>query len=269
MQDIGFDVTGEHPIMDGQKHHCRPLSDKASVSDKSGSGMYIAFMDGIPTAYIANNRTGESRNWSSKGYSMTDEEKAALNAQAAAKRQTREAAQAAERQSVAAGISILLNVCNSPTGNEKYLQIKQAKVGNLLVVPEPSVFPNDAKILIRTNWKASQALRANNPNHVVFTTGDLIVPAHDTSGKIWTAQTIQPNGVKMFPTGSQKTGSFHIVGGDMDALAKAPVILLIEGYATADTLSEAADSPEVSAFDAENLIEVAKAHREIPPDLRR
>ncbi|WP_338591248.1 hypothetical protein VXM60_01785 [Shewanella khirikhana] len=139
----------------------------------------------------------------------------------------------------------------------------------MLVVPEPSAFPNDDKILIRTNWKASQALRANNPNHVVFTTGDLIVPAHDTSGKIWTAQTIQPNGVKMFPTGSQKTGSFHIVGGDMDALAKAPVILLIEGYATADTLSEAADSPEVSAFDAENLIEVAKAHREIPPDLRR
>jgi len=130
---MGFDVTGEHPIMDGKKHRCRLLSDKASVKDQSGGGMYVAFTDGIPAAYISNNRTGESQNWSSKGYSMTNEEKAVLNAQAAAKKQEREAAQAAEHQSVGEGITRLLEVCNLPTGNEKYLQVKQAKAGNLLV----------------------------------------------------------------------------------------------------------------------------------------
>lgn len=265
MKDMGFDVTGEHPIMDGQKQRCRLLSDKASVLDKSGSGMYVAFTDGIPAAYISNNRTGETKNWSSKGYSMTNEEKAVLNAQAAVKKQEREAAQAAERQSVAEGITNLLKVCNISTGNEKYLQVKEAKAGNLLIVPDPSVFQNDPKILIGANWKESQELRDKNPIHVVFTTGDLIVPAHDANGKIWTAQTIQPNGTKMFPKGSQKTGSFHIVGGDMDTLAKAPVIMLSEGYATADTLSEAAELPVVSAFDAGNLVSVAIALRKIHP----
>ncbi|MEL4287117.1 zincin-like metallopeptidase domain-containing protein [Shewanella xiamenensis] len=266
MKEMGFDVTGEHPIMDGKKHRCRLLSDKASVKDQSGGGMYVAFTDGIPAAYISNNRTGESQNWSSKGYSMTNEEKAVLNAQAAAKKQEREAAQAAEHQSVGEGITRLLEVCNLPTGNEKYLQVKQAKAGNLLVIPEPSALQNDPKVLIGANWKESQALREKNPSHVVFTTGDLVVPAHDANGKIWTAQTIQPNGTKMFPSGSQKTGSFHIVGGDMDALAKAPVIIVSEGYATADTLSEAAALPVVSAFDAGNLVTVAKALREIHPN---
>ncbi|WP_047533036.1 zincin-like metallopeptidase domain-containing protein [Shewanella sp. ZOR0012] len=266
MKEMGFDVTGEHPIMDGKKHRCRLLSDKASVKDQSGGGMYVAFTDGIPAAYISNNRTGESQNWSSKGYSMTNEEKAVLNAQAAAKKQEREAAQAAEHQSVGEGITRLLEVCNLPTGNEKYLQVKQAKAGNLLVIPEPSALPNDPKVLIGANWRESQALREKNPSHVVFTTGDLVVPAHDANGKIWTAQTIQPNGTKMFPSGSQKTGSFHIVGGDMDALAKSPVIIVSEGYATADTLSEAAVLPVVSAFDAGNLVTVAKALREIHPN---
>ncbi|WP_242695265.1 zincin-like metallopeptidase domain-containing protein [Shewanella sp. 4t3-1-2LB] len=266
MKDMGFDVNGDHPIMDGMKHRCRLTSDKSSVTNSNGSGMYVAFLDGIPAAYLSNNRTGESMNWSSKGYSMTDEEKATLRAESAAKLQAREAAVAAERQSVSEGLQRLLEVSHFANGSEAYLTHKQASAGNLLVVPEPSALKDDPKILIGATKQESKALRDSHPNHLVFTTGDLLVPAHDTAGHIWTVQTILDSGTKLFPKGSQKTGSFHVVGGNMDTITKTPVLMIAEGYATADTLSEAAGLPVVSAFDAGNLIAVANALREMYPE---
>ncbi|MGI2002094.1 zincin-like metallopeptidase domain-containing protein [Shewanella frigidimarina] len=265
MQSMGFDVTGDHPIMDGEKHRCRLSSDKASVTDNNGSGMYVAFMDGIPAAYISNNRTGESRNWSSKGYTMNESEKAELHATAAKKRQERDQAQAAERLEVSLGIKTLLEVCNKPTGDETYFQTKQTGVGDLLIVPTPDRLKDTSKVMIGSTWQESKLLRENNPNHIVFTTGDILVPGCDANGNIWTAQTIQPNGTKMFPKGSLKTGTFHVVGGSLDDLSKAPIIIVAEGYSTSDTISEAAGQPVVSAFDAGNLVEVAKSLRELHP----
>ncbi|ABX51823.1 domain of unknown function DUF1738 (plasmid) [Shewanella baltica OS195] len=266
MKEMGFELSGDHPIMDGEKHRCRLTTDKGSISDKSGSGMYVTFTDGIPAAYLSNNRTGETQNWSSKGYVISDAEKAALRADSARKVQAREQAQAEERQSVATGIQNLLEVCSIPLGNEKYLTNKQAQVGNLLLVPPPDALKDDPKVLIGANWKESKTLREENPYHIVFTAGEILIPAYDAQGNILTAQTIQSNGTKMFPKGSSKTGAFHVVGGDLSALAKAPTLIIAEGYATADTVSEAAAQPVVSAFDASNMIAVAKSLREKYPD---
>jgi phage/plasmid primase-like uncharacterized protein len=60
---------------------------------------------------------------------------------------------------------------------------------------------------------------------------------------------------------------FHVVGGQgLDELGKAPAIVIGEGYATADTLSQALGYATVAAFDSGNLPNVAKQLREMFPD---
>jgi putative DNA primase/helicase len=52
----------------------------------------------------------------------------------------------------------------------------------------------------------------------------------------------------------------------MDALAKAPALVLGEGYATAGSLSQTLGFATVAAFDSGNLVHVAKALHEKFPD---
>jgi len=51
-----------------------------------------------------------------------------------------------------------------------------------------------------------------------------------------------------------------------DALAKAPALVIGEGYATADSLSQTLGFATVAAFDSGNLVPVAKALHEKYPD---
>jgi len=49
-------VSGEHPIMDGQKHRITVEGEKHS--EHFGSGFYVAHLDGHPAGHIRNNKTG-------------------------------------------------------------------------------------------------------------------------------------------------------------------------------------------------------------------
>jgi putative DNA primase/helicase len=93
----------------------------------------------------------------------------------------------------------------------------------------------------------------------------LCVPGHDAGGKIKTMVYIQEDGVKRYAKDSHKEGAFHAVGG-MDALKKAPVLIVAEGYATAASIAEAVGHATVSAFDAGNLKHVVKALHKAMPD---
>lgn len=89
--------------------------------------------------------------------------------------------------------------------------------------------------------------------------GTVIVPMQDITGKIWGIQVIRSNVKKerekqYWPTGLKKQGNFHVIGSIM----QGSVVLLAEGYATAASLFEATGLPVVVAFDAGNLLPVAK-----------
>lgn len=85
----------------------------------------------------------------------------------------------------------------------------------------------------------------------------LVVPAVDPFGKIWTLQTITPEGEKSFVFGGKKSGAFFAIG--LARSSKYPVIYIGEGLATMLSVYEAMDEPCVVAFDASNLSAVAKA----------
>jgi phage/plasmid primase-like uncharacterized protein len=246
--------------MDGRKHRI------ATVGDKAGNraGFYVGFLDGHPAGYVQNNRTGEVVKWKAKGYDLSEEEKAALQADQAAKLQQRVTTQKAQQQVVASAVRDLLAIAPPALAEHGYLQAKQVRPNDLCVVPaDGSALPADSIVIIGKNWQASKALRDTNPDKLVFTAGDLLLTAQDISGEIRSVQAIQENGLKRFAAGGIKQAMFHVVGGQgLDALNKAPSIVIAEGYATADTVSQALGYATVAAFDSGNLLNVAQQLRE-------
>lgn len=99
--------------------------------------------------------------------------------------------------------------------------------------------------------------------------GRLLVPVRDGVGKLWNVQIIAPEkpadgtSDKRFLKGGRKSGLWHLLGD----LTGADAVLLAEGYATAASLHEATDRPVACAFDAGNLVHVARALREAHPGL--
>lgn len=94
--------------------------------------------------------------------------------------------------------------------------------------------------------------------------GNLVVPIVDARGRVWGLQVIYSDpAVKTrkgrdkdyWPTGLAKQGHFHIIG----LIGRGSVVLLCEGFATGATLHAATGLPVVVAFDAGNLLPVAKA----------
>lgn len=85
--------------------------------------------------------------------------------------------------------------------------------------------------------------------------GNLVVPAYDQDGKLWTLQFISASGEKRFLAGGRKQGCFFTIGLP-DNAAK---IFICEGYATGATIYECSNkTPVVVAFDANGLKSVSQ-----------
>lgn len=95
----------------------------------------------------------------------------------------------------------------------------------------------------------------------------VVVPMRDATGEIVGAQRIYAHPLpeistnKIFGKGTAKQGAFHVIG----APDGAPIIAIVEGYATAASVHEATGWPVIVAFDAGNLLHVARVIRERHP----
>ncbi|MCV2423393.1 DUF5906 domain-containing protein [Paucibacter sp. DJ4R-1] len=94
--------------------------------------------------------------------------------------------------------------------------------------------------------------------------GNLVIPISDARGRIWGLQVVYSDPkVKerkgrdkdYWPFGLAKQGHFHTIG----LVGRGSIVLLCEGFATGATLHAATGLPVVVAFDAGNLLPVAKA----------
>ena len=228
LQSIGCIVDGEHPIMDGQNHRIRTEGDKKGER----AGFYKAFLDGQPAGYIKNNRTGAEMKWKSKGYHLSDEERAVLMAEAAKRKDERAKQQVEMYEKVAEDVSNKFAELLPVNNKTPYLLNK-----------EIDIFPGIA---------------TDNDNKITY------IPGYDVNGKQWTTQSIKEDGQKRFEKGGKKSGCFHVVGGQ-EALKNAPVIIISEGYATAATITKIIGYSTVAAFDSGNLKNVAKdLHEKYP-----
>lgn len=88
----------------------------------------------------------------------------------------------------------------------------------------------------------------------------LVISIYNESDELVNLQFINPKGEKRFLSGGRKRGCFHIIG-DLSQR-----ILICEGFATGASLYEESGQRVVVAFDAGNLLPVAKNIRELVPD---
>ena len=229
MRGHGLVVEGEHPIMDGTKHRVPVEGGKPGAVD----GFYVLFADGHPAGRIINHKTGIDEKWKSKGYSLSPAQRAGLKAAAAANLAERTAALAVQREQAAARVAAQLHTLQPLAQPTPYLMAKGVQV-------HPGAFTDSDQ---KTTF----------------------IPVIDVNNKLWSMQYIQEDGTKRFAKDGRKEGCFHVVGG-MDALARAPAIVIGEGYATAATLSETVGFATVAAFDSGNLKAVATALNSRFPD---
>ncbi|HCF5415053.1 TPA: DUF1738 domain-containing protein [Pseudomonas aeruginosa] len=269
MKEAGLVVEGDHPIMDGKWHRV-PVE---GGSKGNTSGAYRGFElkpgeKGVPAGTIQNHRTGFQTNWKAKGYALNEGEKAAFQAEAAKRQVEREQERQATQARAVKAIGEMLAIAPAAPAEHTYLSNKQVRPGDLKVVPNDTTgLPADSIILIGKTAKESKALREANPDNLVFTAGDLLLTAQDADGQLKAVQSVRANGTKMFAKGTEKHQNFHVVGGaGLEALETAPAIVIGEGYATADTLSQSLGYATVAAFDSGNLPHVAKQLREKFPD---
>ncbi len=87
--------------------------------------------------------------------------------------------------------------------------------------------------------------------------GDVVlVPVKNIDDKLVGLQKIHPSGKKFFHPGTSKKGSFHLIGEHINGEA-----YICEGFATGASIHMATGKPVIIAFDAGNLLPVAKEIR--------
>jgi phage/plasmid primase-like uncharacterized protein len=193
------------------------------------SGAYVGHLDGRPAGYIQNFRAGQRINWKAAGRAsaLDAQDRAQMAAEAAQKRQERAAERERQYERTAQEVDALWTTATL-TQAHPYLAEKGV---------------------------ASHGLRQD-------ALGRLLVPVQDADGKLWSFQRIGPDGFKQFYEGGRVEGG-HFVISD---LAQPGPMLIAEGYATAATLHEVTGRPAIVAFNAGNLMPVARTYRQLWPD---
>ena len=207
--------------MDGQWHRVPVKGDKGQRT----SGSYRGYLDGRPNGQISNFREDGTIKWVATGQALTPETRENLRAEAANKRQDRDADR--ERAWAAAAKKAFGVWSNAPPAKADAPYLQSRAVG-------------------------AHGLRAGDGDR-------LIVPVRDADGALMSLQFIAPDGKKRLMAGGRKDGGMHVIaarGG-----AKDGPIVVAEGYATAAALGEASGHAAVCAFDAGNLKAVAEALR--------
>lgn len=228
LREMGCRVEGEHPIMDGKPHRIMTEEDREGAR----SGFYVAHLDGRPAGYVKNNRSGEETRWKSHGAFLSQTDKAAFQAECAQKLEARREYVAKTHKNTAVRVQ------------EHLSRLQAAK---------------------ETPYLLKKGINATKGVFVAADKKTTCLPAQDVNGKIWTMQYINEDGTKRFAKDGRKEGCFHPVGG-MEAVKKAPALVISEGYATANSLSKALGFGTIAAFDSGNVASVARALHERYPD---
>lgn len=222
----GAGLLVESIEFDGKQLHRVPTKDKP----KSKNGVYIAYGDPPVSLWWKDWGTGESGTWTAKGENnLTTEEKAKLSQRWDEARKARETAQALIHAEAAKKAEAIYSTAADCTGHSYLTGKGVSSVSGLKV---------------STNTKYDS----------------LIVPMRNEQ-RIVGVQFIYPKGDKRFLAGTEKKGSFFSIGKDT-----TKPLIICEGVATGLSLYECLGLPILVAFDAGNLLPVAKMAREKYPD---
>ena len=192
---------------------------------KNRDGFYTLHGDGIPAGAFGCWRTDLKATWCAKAdNTMTPEEREAHRQRAKTMQGAREAEQTRRHSEAATEARIRWDGAKRATQHE-YLRAKGVKAHGLRV----------------------------------DVSGALLVPMHDTAGKLYSLQFIGPDGTKRFMAGGRVHGCYHAIGKPDGTL------IVCEGYATGASIHKASGHAVAVAFSAVNLTPVTLAlHAKYP-----
>jgi conjugative relaxase-like TrwC/TraI family protein len=116
LQELGADLSDQHPILDGRPHRVATLDDGRGEK----TIFYVGHLDGWPAGYAKNNRTGEEQRWKASSATMTKEQFAAIAPQA----NQREADRLAVYTRTAARLAAQLETYTRAKPDHEYLRAK-------------------------------------------------------------------------------------------------------------------------------------------------
>lgn len=196
------------------------------------AGWYALHDDGIPAGSFGDWRTGLSQTWRADiGRALTPGEEAAHRAKVEAMQREREAAKAREQAEAAIKAAAIWEAAKPATDNHEYL--------------------------------ATKGIKANGAR---LHDGALVIPMRD-GAKLHSLQFIGPDADKRFLTGGRVTACYFSIG-TVDDLKRLNGLCITEGFATGASIREATGYPVVVAFNASNLLPVARALHAKYPDMR-
>lgn len=226
LESAGLIVPSGGPVMDGKIHRVPVVGGKSNARD----GAYSGYLDGIPAGYIENYKTGVKTKWKSSSLDLTQEEIQKLKAQSAQKAHDR-----------------MLEIRNRYEETSKKAEYLFNR-GSLDAASCPYIIK---KCIVAVGVRRSSD-------------GGVLVPLRDMSGKIWSIQTIT-NEQKSFLKGGKVEGNYHVLGSD-DDIKKQQSLIFAESYSTAASIHEATGKAVICAFNAGNLVPVAKQFKEQYPE---
>ncbi len=198
--------------------------------DKSGSrnGWYVLHADGVPAGEFGSWKTGSSEAWHADiGRRLTRDEEREHRERIDTLRRQRDAEQARVRAEA-----------------RKKAEKLWAEASRRVSVTHAYLAAKGVK---------SRGLRQLKDS--------LLVPLRDVDGQLHGLQFIEPKGVKKFLTGSAIAGHYFAMGKPRGR------VVVCEGYATGATVFELLGDAVAVAFNAGNLVAVAKAIRAKLPAL--
>ena len=224
LRDAGLRIDGP-PQMDGHLHRVPVEGDRSSQR----SGAYAGHLDGRPSGFIQNFRSGTKTTWTTTASvaALGARDRAQMAAEAARKRHDRAAERERQYERTAQEVEAIWATA-TPVEAHPYLAEKEVGAHGL----------------------HQDALER------------LLVPVRDADGKLWSLQRIGPDGFKTFYEGGRIEGGHTAIG---DVRRPGPLVIA-EGYATAATVHELTDMPVVVAFNAGNLMAVAEIYRARDPE---
>lgn len=248
MEERGIRVSAADIVPDGKFHRIHVEGDRKG----SRNGWYILHNDARPAgAFGCNRRFGhrEKFTWTGKSSKpLSPDERRKLREEMRRKQAEREAALRAKRAAAAALANKIWDTARECV-DHPYLARKGVRSHGLRVGVWEKVNEETGEI-----WTVSKQA--------------LLVPIRDTKKRIHSLQAIFPAKIldhktrdKDYLKDGDKEGLFYSIGKPIEHDGRL-VIIICEGYATGATLHECTGHAVIVAFDAPNLLPVARVIRE-------
>ena len=251
MDSAGIAIKGAI-LGDGAIHRYRPVGDK-----RGRNGWYVLHLDGTPAGAAGDYKRGIKIKWSAKGVTLlTRAERQAFTAKTRADRERRAEAEAATQAKAALRANAIWNNAKPAPDDHPYLARKAVPSFGLRV----------------SDW-VKEWVDGDGEVHTKRVPNAVLVPICDKGGVIWSLQAILPTGKnalgrdKDFLPGGRKRGLYYVIGKPKD-VGGVTTIIICEGYSTAAAIHVATGALVVVAFDAGNLVHVARIFRAKRPQAR-